>query len=148
MTGYPTDAIGSRLAPACVDVMLPVRTVSESNVREHWSKRAIRAAKARGCAKLALWSRLTGLVRPGRCMAVLVILTRYAPSSGLDDDNLRGALKATRDGVADALGLDDGDVRIAWEYGQEDSRKLVKGTPRRAACARGYGVRVQVLRRA
>ena len=32
---------------------------------------------------------------------------------------LIGSLKAVRDGVADALSLDDGDPRLTWEYRQE-----------------------------
>lgn len=37
----------------------------------------------------------------------------------LDTDNLVRAAKAIRDGVADALGIDDADPRVAWVYGQE-----------------------------
>lgn len=67
--------------------------------------------------------------------AVRVTLTRLAPSSGLDDDNLRGALKAVRDGVADALRIDDRDPRVTWEYEQRRSQprqwaveiRIVKG---------------------
>ena len=47
-----------------------------------------------------------------------VTLTRIAPRK-LDCDNLRGALKAVRDGVADWLGVDDGSERITWKYAQE-----------------------------
>jgi len=36
-----------------------------------------------------------------------VILTRVAPSAGVDDDNLVGALKGVRDQVAAWLGVDD-----------------------------------------
>lgn len=37
----------------------------------------------------------------------------------LDDDNLAGALKSARDGIADALGVDDRDERIVWLCDQE-----------------------------
>jgi hypothetical protein len=37
----------------------------------------------------------------------------------MDGDNSIGSLKAVRDGVADALGIDDGDPRLTWEYRQE-----------------------------
>jgi hypothetical protein len=47
-----------------------------------------------------------------------VMLSRVAPRK-LDDDNLRGALKAVRDGVADALGLDDRHPLIEWHYAQD-----------------------------
>jgi hypothetical protein len=36
----------------------------------------------------------------------------------LDGDNLQSGFKAVRDGVADWLGVDDGDKRIDWQYGQ------------------------------
>lgn len=50
----------------------------------------------------------------------------------LDDDNLASGFKATRDGVADWLGVDDGDKRLTWRYAQE------KGAPK------FYGVRIEV----
>ncbi len=37
----------------------------------------------------------------------------------MDDDNLRDCLKAVRDGVADWLGIDDGDPRLNFVYSQE-----------------------------
>ena len=49
---------------------------------------------------------------------VVVVLTRIAPRD-LDTDNLASGLKAVRDGVADALGMDDGSSRIEWRYAQE-----------------------------
>ncbi len=36
-----------------------------------------------------------------------MVLRRVAPSTGLDDDNLPGSLKAVRDSVAKWLGVDD-----------------------------------------
>lgn len=41
----------------------------------------------------------------------------------MDDDNLAAALKAVRDGIADAIGIDDGDKRVAYCYAQKSSRK-------------------------
>lgn len=47
------------------------------------------------------------------------VLTRVAPSSGLDDDNLAGALKAVRDAVAQWLGVDDKDrMTVRYRYAQ------------------------------
>jgi hypothetical protein len=42
----------------------------------------------------------------------------------LDDDNVRGALKAIRDGIADALGTDDGSECLSWAYAQETDRLM------------------------
>jgi hypothetical protein len=110
-----------------VEVDLPLRTVSESNARGHWSARHKRARVQRSvvCMRLSGIGREMGL-------PVVVTLTRVAPSSGLDDDNLRGALKACRDGVADAFGRNDRDPAIRWEYAQERGGR------------RQYGVRIRI----
>lgn len=101
---------------------LPIRTVSESNVRGHWAGKARRAKAQRVTIGLVLRARLMGR----RVLPCTVVLTRLAPRR-LDDDNLRGALKACRDGVADALGVDDRDPRVAWAYDQE------RGQPKECA---------------
>ena len=36
----------------------------------------------------------------------------------LDDDNFNGGCKALRDSIAASLGMDDGDKRLRWQYGQ------------------------------
>lgn len=93
--------------------VLPLKTVSLANVREHWTKRSKRAKAHRTTAKTLCRPVATAIGLP-----VVVTLTRVAPSNGLDDDNLRPALKSVRDGIADAFGLDDRDPRIEWRYGQ------------------------------
>lgn len=92
-------------------VLLPIRTWSEANLRQHWAKRARRARSQRQTAKLLLRS----ATRPDGPVAIT--LTRIAPRA-LDSDNLAAALKAVRDGVADALGVDDGSAQIDWRYAQ------------------------------
>ncbi len=83
---------------------LPIRTVSEPNCRGHWAAKARRARDHRTVVGLAVRAEMRAMVPfPIPCV---VTLTRIAPRT-LDDDNLRGALKACRDGVADALGIDD-----------------------------------------
>lgn len=77
------------------------------------------------------------LVRAARVVlpksgAVVITLTRIAPRS-LDTDNLASALKAVRDGAADALGVDDGSGRIEWRYAHE------RGKPGE------YGVYVEIV---
>jgi hypothetical protein len=89
-------------------IWLPVETVSEANRRDHWAVRAKRAKAHRTAAYLAV---------PAHSLPAVVTLTRVGPRR-LDDDNLRGALKAVRDGVADRLGVDDADARVRWEYRQ------------------------------
>ena len=103
-------------------MILPIPTVSEANVREHWSRKARRAKAQRSAAFFYVRK------HPLPCV---VTLTRVAPRV-LDDDNLRGALKAVRDGVADRLGVDDGSPEVEWRYGQR------RGLPRQ------YGVEVSI----
>ncbi len=104
-------------------VVAPIKTVSEANQRDHWVKRHRRAKRQR---------RDAALITPRHPLPVVVTLTRIAPRK-LDDDNLRGALKAVRDGVTDKLGLtDDSDPRLTWVYRQE------RGQPKQ------YGVSIEL----
>lgn len=132
-----------------VTVELPLKTISEANARGHWSKRAGRAKQQRLVADLALRGRLEAFRRALWHSAEYVGKTRAASHAGgkelnvghdtrradlcqitmtrvspgvLDDDNLRSAMKAIRDGVADALGIDDRDPRVTWAYNQERGR--------------------------
>jgi hypothetical protein len=60
-----------------------------------------------------------------------VTITRLS-SGVLDDDNLQGAAKAIRDGIADKLGINDNDKRVQWRYAQEK-------------CKRGqFGIRIEL----
>ena len=105
------------IARAHLAVSIPVATPSVANLREHWRKRAERAKLHRS---MALWHMRAGTAdRPA--LPVSVTLTRCSVRE-LDDDNLRSALKAVRDGVADWLGVDDRDPRVTWAYGQEKSK--------------------------
>jgi len=99
-------------------VWLPVQTVSEANQREHWSKKAKRAKRQRHAALL---------LAPRHSLPAVVRLTRLSRSR-LDDDNLRGALKAVRDGVADAFGVADNDPRLRFEYDQAPRGDQLQGS--------------------
>ncbi|MEK9722414.1 MAG: hypothetical protein VW405_02865 [Rhodospirillaceae bacterium] len=93
----------------------PIRLVSEANTREHWAKKAKRAKAQRAAALMAMRAAGSAKIEP----PYVVVLTRIAPRV-LDDDNLARAFKAVRDGVAEALRVDDGDTRqIRWAYRQE-----------------------------
>lgn len=82
-------------------IEIPLRTGTGLNNREHWRARG-RRVKAERMA--VAWA-LAGKEKPE--LPCLVHLTRIAPSNGLDDDNLAGALKSVRDQVAEWLGVDD-----------------------------------------
>lgn len=117
---------GAQLLVTRYSLSLPIKTVAGQNAREHWRERARRVAKERSMARGAVLQHLPAK----RLLPCTVTMTRVSAGE-LDDDNLSGAFKAIRDGVADALGIDDRDKRVRWKYGQ-------------AKCGRGeYGVIIQ-----
>jgi hypothetical protein len=117
---------------ALVETELPIRTWSVNGSRGHWSRFHKRAKEQRTATHAAVRSLILGaLIRPR--LPVVVTLTRLAPRA-LDDDNLRGSLKALRDGVADAMGVNDNDPAVTWEYGQDRRSK-------------SYAVRVRIEER-
>jgi hypothetical protein len=52
----------------------------------------------------------------------------------LDGDNLQSGFKAVRDGVADWLGVDDGNGLVDWQYVQRSGK------------AGEYAVEIEVIR--
>jgi hypothetical protein len=104
-------------------IIIPIKTVSLTNQREHWRVRHRRTRYEREAVSL--------LMPKGVPIPCTVRLTRISPGI-LDDDNLRGALKSVRDEIAKLSGVDDADPRIRWEYDQH------------RAGARRYEVRVEV----
>ncbi len=129
-----------------VRVTLPLKTSSVLNGSQGFSRGAAMAAARRRRDQRAMAKLVVGMhVRS--CLVALpavVTLTRLAPSSGLDDDNLRGALKSVRDGVADALGLDDRDPRVSWRYEQRRTHPRKTGAVE-LGTVKGYGVEVRVV---
>ncbi len=108
-----------------------LRLVSVANKREHWSKRAKRTKEHRAIALAAVHGSVHD---PALLLQVTAVrITRIAPRQ-LDGDNLQSSAKALRDGIADALGINDNDPRIEWQYAQE------KGAPKQ------YGVRIELLK--
>ncbi len=102
--------------PPLIAVIVPVATRSP-NKREHWGARARRVRAER----IAVVDALRGQDAPFAAPLV-VTLTRIG-ARRLDGDNLQGALKGVRDGVAGFLGVDDGDPRITWRYAQQATRE-------------------------
>jgi len=117
-------------------VTLPIRTVSAMNTREHWAKRARRVKEQRNTTALVVAGHIAHAkgTLPGR---LVVTLTRIGIRQGLDGDNLQASMKAIRDGVADALGIDDGSDRIEWRYAQRRGAawgvEISIGTPEEVA---------------
>ena len=118
---------------------VPVQTRSETNMRGHWSDRyrRSRAQKRTVAGVLAI----EGILKSPLPPPVVVTLTRVG-GRRLDDDNLRGALKYVRDALAEWLGVDDRDPRVAWRYDQlavMDAEGVGVGVRVEAAPAAGVG---------
>ncbi len=80
-----------------------------------------RSSKAKVEHKTASLRTANAIFPKGVRFPVVVRLTRVGKKL-LDDDNLAAAFKYIRDGVAEALGVDDGDKRkVTWEYADEAS---------------------------
>lgn len=122
-----------------ITVTLPLRTLSPNRSRNNLRQWMKMKAEHRTIARTLT---VDTLCRVGRSMWVgigqdrqsvwdgfTITLTRLAPRT-LDDDNAIGSMKSARDGVSDALGVDDSDPRLTWRYGQEK--------------ARDYSVRVEI----
>lgn len=89
-------------------------------------------------ARYQHWGKLAGVAKTQRTMAAIstsnqivsqkissgehyiVNLTRFGKKK-LDDDNLIGSLKHVRDGIADALGVNDGSDKISFKYDQKQA---------------------------
>ena len=104
-----------------IRIVVPVKAVSLTNQREHWSRRHRRARMER-ITVWAYWRAVEDLLPDGWSSAA-VTLTRIAPRALDVGDNLPAALKSVRDQVAEELGVDDASEKVVWRYAQE------RGTP-------------------
>lgn len=124
-----------RSAAPVLSVGLPVRLVNTSNRREHWRATAKRAKHVRALTNTVVLRGMTDLAFPlewrivSRRLAVRLV---YVGPRQLDDDGVASAVKSLRDGVADALGVDDRDPRVVWVPDQERGG------------VREYGARVEI----
>jgi hypothetical protein len=113
-------------------VVWPIHTVSEANVSsEHWAAKGRRVGGQRAAA--ALLARAT-LDKP-RHWPVVVTVCRLAPARNRIRDaheNYPMAFKHVVDGIADWLGVNDGDrTKVQWVYAPEEASS-------------GFGVRVEI----
>lgn len=118
-----------------LSVTLPVHLTNTSNARQHWGTTA-RKARVRHTVTLAVQTRArhVGSVLSGVGVAVLAVRLVYIGPRELDDDGVTSAVKSLRDGVADALGVNDRDPRVTWVPDQERGG------------VREYAARVEVYR--
>jgi hypothetical protein len=100
-------------------IEIPLQTISELNVREHWRVGHLRHKGQKFLVK----TYLTNYNVP-RMVPVIVTMVRIGKKK-LDSDNLQGAFKYVRDAVADyffpglAAGRADENEEMHWRYDQE-----------------------------
>lgn len=98
---------------------IPIRTISEANNREHWAAKAKRTKSQRLMSRLITISALSRHKELWHPMTITLV--RHGKRK-MDSDNLARSFKAVRDGIAEAIGIDDGDDRINWQYRQEKAK--------------------------
>lgn len=95
---------------------LPIKVVSEANSTDHWRVKAKRKKNHRFMARVKCSSVITR--KSNCCFNVTLTRVNGPRQRDFDGDNLQSAFKAIRDGIADALGIDDGSECLTWEYQQ------------------------------
>lgn len=116
-----------------ISIIIPIKTVSESNCSEHWAKKRKRYKEQKFMTFISCKDHINPNTLP-----CIINMTRIAPRQ-LDDDNLPMSMKWIRDEIADLLipgkarGQADSDPRIKWTYAQE------KGKPKE------YSVKIEIV---
>lgn len=108
---------------------LPIKTVSEANISEHWTKSSKRHNSQ--AFSIRYWFKNAS---PKFNLPLAITLTRLSPRK-LDSDNLVIAFKWIKDAIADqifpglAAGRADDSPELTWHYKQEN--------------AKSYGIRIE-----
>lgn len=106
-----------------IEFFIKVKTISESNTFDHWTKKHKRKQNQKILTWDAFKPHLNKVTLP-----CTVHMTRISPRT-MDDDNLRGCLKTIRDSIASMIfpdkapGRADDNPLITWKYHQQ------KGSP-------------------
>lgn len=110
---------------------IPIKTTNPLNGAQGRTRGAVFAKAARR-KKERESARLCTLVAFGRCTPPILLPTgTWIPavtivrlSAGvLDSDAAPAALKSVRDGIADALGINDGSDAVTWKYDQKKCKR-------------------------
>lgn len=120
------------MKPVTISLGWPVQSLSP-NARVHWTLKA-RATKA--ARHLAHWTALEAGAAKLNGKPVKMTVTFHRPDNRVrDDDNDISRFKAYRDGIADALNLNDSKLRPSYEWGPvaKGGRIVVTVTPVEAA---------------
>jgi len=117
-----------------IEFDIPIRTISEANSSEHWTKKSKRHKSQQFFVNLAFNLYVKDCKLPCK-----ITITRFAPGELDHQDNLRMALKWVVDQISECIALSlmsdeerknhvirkgqyDDDPRMTWEYKQEKSK--------------------------
>lgn len=95
-----------------------MRLVPGDNAREHWARKASRLKLQREMSRIKTAAAIGG----NKISSATITITRIGKRK-MDSDNLASSAKGVRDGIADALGIDDGDERLTWVYAQRTEKR-------------------------
>ncbi len=121
-------------SPGKINLVMPIKTVNEFKMNEHWAQKSKRHSIQKGIVRYYFYM-LDEMPKP----PCHIIFTRISPKKLDYQDNLRSSMKWIVDAVCDQLipglkpGMADGDNRLSFEYRQE------KGEPKE------YSVRVEII---
>lgn len=106
---------GLNVPPRVVELPWPSKTLSP-NARVHWRQKASAVKTARTAAWGAVLA-CFGASPSLRSKAVRLAITFSPPDRRRrDDDNIIGSFKPYRDGIADALGVDDHKFQCSYAF--------------------------------
>lgn len=109
-----------------ITFVMPMRMENLANKREHWAAKAKRAKSQRQTAFIYARAGIGINTKPPFGM---IKITRVGKRR-MDSDGLAISGKHVRDGIADALEIDDGDPCFHWAYDQRIGKE--------------YGVEVEI----
>ena len=118
-------------APLEFDIHVTTYSANRYYAGMHWAKRKRISDVQKEQTRLSWLGAFSGdRTKWPKPPATVTFIRRSARV--MDDDNLRMAMKAIRDTIAELLGVDDGDPSVRWEYAQEPGRGGARVTVRLA----------------
>lgn len=102
-----------------IEATIPMELPSGANLREHWATKAKRVKRQREAGLWMVSSPEAYEISAGISNGKKYQVTFHRIGKRrLDDDNLAYAFKAVRDGVAEALMINDNHSGVKWVYEQ------------------------------
>ena len=99
---------------------IPIAMKPQANMSEHWAVKATRTRNERAIARIYYNNHI--FTKPPETGPIEITLKRLG-NRRFDSGNLGHAFKAIQDGIADAMGINDGNQRLRWKYEQEQVPK-------------------------